>query len=773
MKKIIILAVFLILCETSLYAANQFDASNNAPATVTTLIEPTGIITDSTPTYRWNAVSDSTWYFLWVNDSTGNIIKKWYTSADVDCVSGSGVCSVTPTLALALGSGNWWIQTWNNSGFGAWSSAGAFELSSSEPPAATTLISPSGDITDTTPSYSWNAIAGSSWYYLWVNDSSGNVIKKWYTANAVGCGSGTGICSVTPTETLAQGSGRWWIQTWNSLGYGPWSALMDFNLITLSREAAARFLTQTTFGPNQEAIDTLYAMGQYGSWIDNQFSLSADLQLPKVKGLDDKMCASLDPDYDETSNRYARHQIWWDEALNAPDQLRQRIAFALSQILVVSEATGLSQFEFGLTDYYDVLLKNSFGNYRDLLKEVTLHPMMGEWLSYIKNHREVPADNIHPDENYARELLQLFSVGLYKLNQDGSLQLDFANNPIPTYGQEEVKQFARVFTGWFYDGVEYWWERGITTSPMVSFVLTDPAASDFHETGMKVLLDGQVVIAGQTPEKDIDDAMDNIFNHENVPPFISKQLIQRLVTSNPSPAYVFRVAAAFIDNGDGVRGDMKAIIRAILLDPEARGAPPNPNSFGKLREPLLRFSHIWRTFGIVEREFEGWQDDSCGQGNYNLIYVWWWLSDFRQQTGQGPLDAPSVFNFYSPFYSPQGAISEADLVAPEFQIATENFNIQTANALNWTIQNSDMINNAGEWSVLDLDDEISWVNNLDQMMDTLNLLLLNGEMSTQLRTIILNHLNNAPFPAGSEGLRSKLEDAIMLIVNSHEYMVQK
>lgn len=775
MNKLIIFTLSF-LYATTLYAAGQSNSSTNtAPNEVTTLLDPGGSTTDTTPTYSWNAVANSTWYYLWVNSSTGNVIKKWYTASDAGCANGTGICSVTPSDTLTFGAYNWWVKTWNDTAHGPWSAAKVFELGTGLPPPSATLISPLNNITDTTPTYSWNAVLGSSWYYLWVDDSSGNIIKKWYTAASAGCSSGSGTCSVTPTTVLAQGSGRWWIQTWSLSGYGPWSAANDYNLSTQSSEAAARFLTQTTFGPTQDSIDS-FEFGQYENWLNDQFALPIESHLTKLRTLDTKMCGGMDPDYDETNNRPARHHIWWDAALNSPDQLRQRIAFALSQIFVVSETGGLSQFQFGLADYYDVLLNNSFGNFRDLLKEVTLHPMMGEWLSHLKNHREDPTQNIHPDENFAREILQLFSVGLYKLNQDGSLQLDFANKPIPTYGQEEVKQFARVFTGWFYDDIDSWWQRGATTKPMVSSVPTDNAAADFHETGMKVLLNGELITAGQTPEQDIDDAIDNIFNHENVAPFISKQLIQRLVTSNPSPVYISDVAAAFINNGNNVRGDMKTVIRAILLHSEARGVPLDPQSFGKLREPLLRFSHLWRAFGIVTRQLEGplWPpEDTCGRGNYDFLKVWWGLSNFRGVTGQGPLDAPSVFNFYSPFFSPQGPIGDAGKVAPEFQIATENKSVQTANALNWTIQRSEQSNDNNSPSVLDLDDEINWANDHEQMMDKLNLLLLNGEMSSQLRSIILTHLNDAPFPAGSAGLRPKLEDAIMLIVNSHEYMVQK
>jgi hypothetical protein len=199
------------------------------PVGQASLISPSGTIADGTPAYTWNAVAGATWYQLWVNDSTGNKIAQWYTATDAGCPAGTGTCSVTPTIELTIGPGAWYIQTYSLAGFGPWSAAMNFVVSY-PPPGAATLVSPSGATGDTTPTYTWNAVSGSSWYHLWVNDSTGNKINQWYTAADAGCPAGTGNCSVTPMTALALGSGSWWIQTYNGAGFGPWSAPMDFTV---------------------------------------------------------------------------------------------------------------------------------------------------------------------------------------------------------------------------------------------------------------------------------------------------------------------------------------------------------------------------------------------------------------------------------------------------------------------------------------------------------------------------------------------------------------
>lgn len=548
-----------------------------------------------------------------------------------------------------------------------------------------------------------------------------------------------------------------------------------------------RLLTQATFGPTQDSIDHFVSLGGANAWLDEQFAMPLHRQLPAMRLLTPKMCmdgmVDLGGDeYTDTYNGYGRRHIWWDRVLNDEDQLRQRVALSLSQILVVSDVGQLGDYQFGMTDYWDTLLAHSFGNYRDLLEAVTLHPMMGEWLSSIRNRKAVPAENIHPDENYAREILQLFSIGLHQLHLDGTLKKDANGLPIPTYGQAEVKEFARVFTGliYHYDNPAFrdqwrWrgpWSGAITTHPMVPL-------EEIHDTGEKILLDGQSIAAGGDTLGDISAAIDIIFNHPNVAPFVSRQLIQRMVTSNPTPAYVERVARVFNNNGSGERGDLKAVVTAILLDPEARRTHSPAESFGKLREPLLRFSHLWRAFGLPKKTHRGliWDEvpkacESGDQGTYQ-IYMVWWLSSFLRDTGQDILGAPSVFNFYQPRFSPSGPVASAGLVAPEFQIASENWLTGISSAMNWQVRASRWEDvDTYRWSILDLRDEAPWGASPEFLLKRLNLLLLNGQMTVAEHSALKAHLDNVSNNSNADSA-DVLRDAILLLINSPNYLIQK
>jgi len=412
--------------------------------------------------------------------------------------------------------------------------------------------------------------------------------------------------------------------------------------VEISPDEAALFLIRATFGPTEEDILAVMDSG-YEAWIDGQMSLPISRQLPLLEsrlaadGLNPLELASPVPHLQN-----ARMDTWWELAIRAPDQLRQRVAFALSEILVISDLGQLARPVHAIASYHDMLVENAFGNYRELLEDVTLHPAMGSYLSMRRNEKADEGNNIRPDENFARECMQLFSIGLVMLNLDGTVQMD-GGQPIPTYGQQQITEFSRVYTGWNFFNAP----RFVTNLPISTAAYTTPmrAFEEFHDDGSKTLLGGEVISAGLSAAEDLDAALDNIFNHQNVAPFVSKQLIQRLVTSNPTPAYVERVASVFNDNGQGVRGDLAAVIRSILLDDEALTAADRLGG-AKLKEPLLRLTQLWRAF------------DAVGvNGLFRYSHPEW---DF----GQRPYGSPSVFNFFSPAYAQPGPIAAMGLVSP-------------------------------------------------------------------------------------------------------------
>ncbi|HIO97300.1 MAG TPA: DUF1800 domain-containing protein [Leucothrix sp.] len=565
----------------------------------------------------------------------------------------------------------------------------------------------------------------------------------------------------------------------------------------LNQGDAAKFLNRTTFGATTDEIDKLLNYKTYDSWLNEQFNIPASLHVPRVAKLADKMCANVDDDGTKLKDSweiiYPRHQVWWETVMNSKDQLRQRVAFALSEILVISESDGLglSDLQFAITSYYDVLVKHAFGNYRDLLEEVTLHPAMGDFLSMTRNQKANIKEGIRPDENYAREILQLFTIGVHELNIDGSEKLDGSNNanqdggkPIPTYNQKTIEQFAKVFTGWNYADKKWheWAGNADHTKPLV-------AVEKYHDKTEKVLLGGNKIPANQTAKADLVKALDNIFKHPNVAPFISKQLIQRLVTSNPSPAYVRRVAEVFNNNGSGVKGDLKAVISAILLDDDV--LPPyrhkQSDNFGKLREPILRISHLWRAFKMQAalRVGHRWKPEkTCGQGTYDYYNFWTGITCFSCKTGQGPLQAKSVFNFFRPDYSPNGPLNDAGLSAPEFQIVNESTIVGSSNLLHLMINRfSDskplvqaLKDEKGkeQKSQLNLATETALAKDTQKLLAHLDLVLLNDEMSDPLKAILTEHLNkDKNFHQGERGQLEKAREAILLISSSPEYLIQR
>ncbi|MEL7058811.1 MAG: DUF1800 family protein [Acidobacteriota bacterium] len=493
-----------------------------------------------------------------------------------------------------------------------------------------------------------------------------------------------------------------------------------------ARQRAARFLAQCTFGGDLALIDQVAATG-LEAWLDAQLALPPSLVLPQVE-----MAFEADPEYDD---QFAYCDwAWWENALTAPDIVRHRLVYTLSQIFVISrnEET-LFDSAFAVGAYHDVLARHVFGNFRDLLLAVALQPSMGVYLSHLNNRRSDPSINRFPDENFARELMQLFSIGLYLLNSDGTRKLDAQGQPIPTYGNAEITEMAKIFTGLTLvpEGdlpVEFGMRWDTLHVPMMMY---EPE----HEPGPKTLLGGFVVPDGQTGMQDITMAIDHLAQHPNVGPFIGTHFIKFLVTSNPSPAYVARVAAAFDDNGSGVRGDLKAVWKAVLLDPEARGeANLSDPHFGKVREPFVRWMQLGRAFHATSasgrfRHFGGavpGDDEDTRETNFMAQY---------------PFFSPSVFNFFSPTHQPAGALTQAGLVAPEMEIIHAYTSIAMINAMDRAVLEEEYISDLWDFPVwLDLDQEIELVETGGPvaLVDHLELLLTHGTLSAGTRQIVIN-----------------------------------
>ncbi len=503
----------------------------------------------------------------------------------------------------------------------------------------------------------------------------------------------------------------------------------------LTQADAYRLLEQGTFGPTMNDISTTQ-QSSAEAWINQQM-------LKPATFLSDGLAAANYNDWNEYVN------VWWRHAIKADDQLRQRVAFALSQILVVSADSGLGDEQFGLANYYDILLRHSFGNYRSLLEDVTLNPIMGEYLSMKGNRRPDIEQNIQPDENYAREILQLFSIGQVLLNQDGTPQLDQEGVPLPAYDQNTIENFARVFTGWHFANAEHflWPKNSDYITPMQPW-------EEFHDKQSKTLLDGQRLPAGATAREDIEAALDNIFNHPNVGPFISKQLIQRLVTSNPSPQYVRDVAAVFNRNSAGERGSLASTIKAILMHSEARlGHLDQPETFGKLKEPLIRLTQVWRAF----------EPDTIPR---NFNYAW-----AESELGQAPLHSPSVFNFFRPTFSQPGQIRDNGLVSPEFQIMDETSIIKITNRLlaNTIWSHNYKHDGNSRRIAIDITREMELEPERDALLDHLDMLLLGGRMTDALRDEVLTLMSARDYDNGAS---ARVVEAIFLIASSPEAALQ-
>jgi uncharacterized protein (DUF1800 family) len=530
---------------------------------------------------------------------------------------------------------------------------------------------------------------------------------------------------------------------------------------TVTRVQAARLLQQATFGVTLRELDRVQQLGLDG-WIDDQITNQpATLHRPYIEGvIADFNGARTDLTYsfndmDQFINGNNCTTPFARAAIGGPDQLRQRVAFALSQICVASRRDpNLENRPLAMSDYYDIFVRNAFGNYRDVLREVTLHPAMGRYLSHIGNQKARPEINQYPDENYAREVQQLFSIGLWELNPDGTRKLDALGQPIPTYGNAQITEFARVFTGLWFGGQA--WGNGGWTDDDLSVPMQMWAEK--HDFGEKTLLRGRTIPARPATVanglRDIDDALDNLFEHPNTGPFIGKQLIQFLVTSNPSSNYVARITAVFANDGAGQRGNLAAVVKAILLDDEARnprwysGAP----EFGRLKEPVQRAMAIARA-GNLERYT-------------NLL--WWTWGEFNAAAFQEPGYSPSVFNFYRPGYQPPGLLTLNGLVGPAFQITDSYSSISFPNKL-WEFTEEGIRQWGSYHFPPDYAELVAQAGSAQQLVDQVNLLFCGGTMSAATRDNILSVLNQVP--AYDTLLRVRL--AVYLAATCPEGAVQR
>lgn len=537
---------------------------------------------------------------------------------------------------------------------------------------------------------------------------------------------------------------------------------------------AARFLTQASFGPTPAEVARLRLIG-YREWIEQQLALPPTLVRPSVEQVIAARTAG-----GQSVSQTQRLNRWFWIAAYAPDQLRQRMAWALSQIFVVSDqSSSISQDYIPLAEYGDLLARDAFGNYRSLLGEVSWSPTMGKYLSHFRNQKA--GATTQPDENYAREVMQLFSVGLVLRNLDFSPVLDGQLVPIPTYDQNTIVQTARVFTGFTYadaptgsgppnySGANFY-SGGLTSAaqyaPMACwgtelFPASGTGSTNMrHDVGSKTLLAGFTLPANQTCAQDVNLALDNIAGHMNVAPFIARQLIQRFVTSNPSPAYIQRVAQVFEDNGlaDHERGDLGAVVKAILLDPEARSV--GGASSGKLREPILRLTALWRAWGAQAPAPDAY-------GEVKMVGTLNFLNSF----GQRPLGSPTVFNFYEPDYAQPGPIADAGLFAPEFQITNESTTYSVSNGLYGFSASAylGMSNPPSDRPLLDLSPLSANAGNAAAMVATANARMLYGTMSPNMQSTLTNMLT---FMSGASA-NEKAWSLVYLVAVSPEFAAQR
>jgi len=525
----------------------------------------------------------------------------------------------------------------------------------------------------------------------------------------------------------------------------------------ISASQAGLFLSQSTFGATDPEIRRLMEVG-VDAWLAEQFTEQGVDHLNYVE------------QFSVQQGRAARHEIWWQDVIRGKDQLRQRVAFALSQIFHLSDSSWSAQNSgHAVTALYDLLRQHAFGNYRDLLEAVTLNPAMALHSGMLSNAVEQSSTSGQSgsqsqsriDEKYAQLLLRRFTIGERMLGIDG---VESSTSAYPTLA---VREIARALTGWNVGGLNEWIDlTEITDTAVLDAVEWHSSLQPFdemHDRDSKRLLGDVVTPPDLTPRQDLQLVLDNVFAHPNVGPYVSKQLIQQLVTSNPSADYIKRVATVFNDNGAGVRGDLKAVLSSILLDPEARTLP-RPANFGRLREPVMRLAHLWRAFRV--------QPGTASEiGELTLADTS--LQELAQFTGQAVFSNPTVRYPDPELHIPGGPVKKSNLVAPGFEMFSTNnaravdalINEQIYRHFSGTPHSDDL-----QVAYIDFTTELELAGSPNRLLSRLNSVLLNGLMSDELANILETHL--LTIPDSTSGRLKRVQDAVSLILSSPDYIVQ-
>jgi uncharacterized protein (DUF1800 family) len=543
-----------------------------------------------------------------------------------------------------------------------------------------------------------------------------------------------------------------------------------------TQATASRFLHMATFGPNQTEIDKLVSVG-WEAWMTEQFALPlTDSHYDYTSRGGKPGCDTCDASNDPL---LGLQSSFWFQTLEGQDQLRQRVAFALSELFVISGDASSELFDYpdAVAAFQDVLYQNAFGNFRTILEKVSTHPSMGAMLSHKQNRKEDPVTGQLPDENYAREVMQLFTIGKWMLNNDGTRVKDANGNDVPAYTQSDVMGMAKAMSGWSWGGDDVsearWNGFSLPTgeNPRV-WNLQMQAYAQHHSSSEKQLVNGTVIPAGTDAANSMKIALDALFMHPNAGPFVATHLIKRLVTSNPSPAYVGRVASVFSSDKNAVRGNMQAVVRAVLFDPEAHDpAVAAGPTWGKLREPVIRLANYLRAFNMR---------------NTNGIYPIGLSEPGVYHYGQSPWRAKTVFNFFMPDHQPLGELSTQNLTAPEFQIFDESTSAGYVNFMALGVNGVDYagfafggdFTDAGRRLKANYTTELALANNPGALVDRIALMLNGGYLSAETRSAVIQALESIPvaaIPADKNQAwdRKRVKTAIVMVMSSPDYLIQK